>query len=461
MATPRKAKRASVETHIGLLSDKYELTMLEGFLKAGIAGRKATFELFGRKLPEGRSYGVVAGTERAIEAILSYKFSETDLDYLHDFLDPETLEYLAAYSFSGTVLGYAEGDYWFPYSPILTINATLGEAVILETLLLSIFNYDSAVASAASQLTLAAKGKHISELGSRRASEQSAVVAARAAYIAGFDATSNLEAGRRYGIPVFGTSAHAFTLAFPDEVSAFTAQVEALGAGTTLLVDTYDIEQGVINAIEVAGPGLGAVRIDSGDPFEVIPTVRKQLDELGATETKIVLSGDLDRKNVKAIIEAELPVDSFGVGTAVVTGDGYPAAGFVYKLVSIEDDNGFPRPVAKASAGTKKSIGGAKTAYREYDDSWQVVGEHLLTDDAGTPIFSDWDRLQQLYVNQGKIIDIPRAEEAREKHASNRADAPVSIQVASYVNDDQVWLNPAAVALDVEVEKDADAEIKK
>jgi nicotinate phosphoribosyltransferase len=439
----RKSIRKNTETHIGLMTDKYELTMLDAFIKKGIEGRRATFELFGRKLPESRSYGVVAGTQRAIEAILSYKFTETDLDYLSEFLSPSTLDYLAQYKFSGTVIGYNEGDYWFPYSPILTVTAPLGEAVILETLLLSIFNYDSAVASAASEVVSVSRESHIMEFGSRRTSENSAVAAARAAYIAGFDATSNLEAGRRYDIPVFGTSAHAFTLAFIDEKEAFAAQIEALGKDTTLLVDTYDIEEGIANAIEAAGTGLGAIRIDSGDPFEVVPAARKQLDELGATNTRIVLSGDLNAQTLRDIIEAELPVDSYGIGTSVVTGNGYPAAGFVYKLVSIEDETGHPVSVAKKSSGQKKSIGGAKTAYREYDEDWQVVGEHLLTDESGTPIFSDWDRLQVPYIASGKLLDLPTTQAAREKHLSNLSEAKVSEEVSTYVNDDKVWeLNP-------------------
>jgi len=219
--------------------------------------------------------------------------------------------------------------------------------------------------------------------------------------------------------------------------------VEALGKDTTLLVDTYDIEEGIANAVEVAGKNLGAIRIDSGDPFEVVPAARKQLDELGATNTRIVLSGDLNAQTLREIIEAELPVDSYGIGTSVVTGNGYPAAGFVYKLVSIEDETGHPVSVAKKSSGGKKSIGGAKTAYREYDEDWQVVGEHLLTDESGTPIFSDWDRLQVPYIASGKLLDLPTTQAAREKHLSNLAEAKVSEAASTYVNDDKVWeLNP-------------------
>ena len=427
------------DTHIGLLTDKYELTMLEGFIKAGVQDRKAVFELFGRKLPNGRNYGVVCGTARAIDSIMQFKFSESDLEYLSEFLSPETLDYLAKYAFSGTVIGYQEGDYWFPYSPLLTIYATLGEATILETLLLSIFNYDSAVASAASHLVSKVNGKPLMEFGSRRINEQAAVNASRAAYIAGFTATSNLEAGRAHKVPVFGTSAHAFTLAFQDEKKAFQAQVDTLGAQTTLLVDTYDITEGINNAIEVAGTSLGAIRIDSGDPFEVIPAAREQLDALGATGTKIVLSGDVDGESLEAFEQAGLAIDSYGVGTSVVTGDGAVAAGFVFKLVSVESDSGEMVHVAKESSSGKRSIGGAKTAYREFGADWEVVAEHLITDANGVLISSDWDRVQTVFISGGKLVELPETEGARALHAKNRAEAPVSPEVASYIDDEIVW----------------------
>lgn len=435
----KPVRRKAPETHLGLKTDKYELTMLEGFIKAGIVDRKAQYELFARKLPPGRQYGVVVGTARAIESIIQYRFSETDLDYLSEYLEPETLEYLENYSFSGSVTGYSEGDYWFPYSPILTINSTLGEATILETLLLSIFNYDSAVASAASHIVRAANGKPVLELGSRRTNEDSAIVAARAAYISGLTGTSNLEAGRKYGVPIFGTSAHAFTLAFQDEKKAFEAQIKTFGTNTTLLVDTYDITQGVANAIEVAGAKLNAVRIDSGDPFIVVPEVRAQLDELGAVDTKIVLSGDLDIEKIKLIAEANLPVDSYGIGTSLVTGSGYPAAGFVYKLVSVEDDNGYMVNVAKKSSDGKKSVGGTKTAYREFNANWEICGERMITDDSGTPVYSDWERLQKPYIVNGKLIELGDVETARKKHLTLTENTPISENMVAYVNDEPVW----------------------
>lgn len=435
----KTVRRKPPEVHLGLKTDKYELTMLEGFIKAGIVNRKAQYELFARKIPTGRKYGVVAGTARAIEAIIQFRFSETDLDYLSEYLNSDTIEYLENYSFSGSITGYQEGDYWFPYAPILTVNSTLGEATILETLLLSIFNYDSAVASAASHIVQAADGKPVLELGSRRTNENSAIVAARAAYIAGVTATSNLEAGRKYGVPIVGTSAHAFTLAFQDEKKAFQAQIDTFGVNTTLLVDTYDITEGVANAIEVAGVKLTAVRIDSGDPLIVVPEVREQLNELGAVDTKIVLSGDLDIEKIKLIREVNLPVDSFGIGTSLVTGAGFPAAGFVYKLVSIENDEGYMVNVAKKSSDDKKSVGGTKTAYREFNANWEIVGEHLITDDSSTPIYSDWERLQKPYIVNGKLIELGSVETARAKHLSNIKDNKIAHNVTSYVNDDIMW----------------------
>src|SRR4029079_4870850 len=199
-----------------------------------------------------------------------------------------TVEWLADYRFSGDVSGYAEGECYFPLSPVLVLESTFAEAVILETLVLSILNHDSAVASAASRMTTAARGRPCIEMGSRRTHEWAAVPAARAAYVAVFATTSNLEAGRTYGVPTAGTAAHAFTLLHDDERAAFTAQVGSLGAGTTLLGDPSDMAAAVRTAIEVAGTGLGAVRLDSGDLLVLAEQVRSQLDGLGATSTRII-----------------------------------------------------------------------------------------------------------------------------------------------------------------------------
>ncbi|MFC7675236.1 nicotinate phosphoribosyltransferase [Mycolicibacterium sp. GCM10028919] len=355
-----------------MFTDKYELTMLAAALRNGTAHRRTTFEVFARRLPDGRRYGVVAGTARLVEALSQFTFDDAALSLLDDFLDPDTLAYLAGYRFGGDVDGYPEGELYFPGSPVLSVRGTFAECVVLETLALSILNHDSAIASAAARMVSAAEGRPLIEMGSRRTHEEAAVAAARAAYLAGFSGSSNLAAEQRHGVPTMGTSAHAFTLLHAsasgtDEKAAFAAQVDALGVGTTLLVDTYDIAAGVANAVAVAGPELGAVRIDSGELGVLVRQVRDQLDGLGATGTKIVVSSDLDEFAIAAL-RAE-PVDSYGVGTSVVTGSGAPTAGMVYKLVEVDGI-----PVAKRSSH-KESHGGGKQALRLAKPSGTVVEE--------------------------------------------------------------------------------------
>ena len=346
-----------------LLTDRYELTMIDAALRDGTAGRPCVFELFARRLPGGRRFGVVAGTGRLLQELRDFRFGDDELRYLRDHavVSPETVAYLENYRFTGSIRGYREGELYFPGSPTLTIEGTFAEAVVLETLALSILNHDSAVATAAARMSIAAGDRPLAEMGSRRAGERSAVAAARAAYIAGFGATSNLEAGRTWGIPTMGTAAHSFTLLHDTEELAFRSQIDALGVETTLLIDTYDIREGVATAIRVAGTGLGGVRIDSGDLPTVAAAVRTQLDELGATGTKITVTSDLDEFAIAAL--AASPVDSYGVGTSVVTGSGSPTAGMVYKLVARQDAAGGWVAVAKASTD-KGSKGGRKAAFR-------------------------------------------------------------------------------------------------
>src|SRR3954470_23394980 len=311
------------------MTDQYELTMVSAALRDGTADRRCVFEVFARRLPTGRRYGVVAGQGRLMELIQDFRFAEEEIHFLRraKIVDESTAAWLAAYRFRGDIDGYAEGELFFPGSPILTVSGTFAECVVLETLILSVLNHDCAIAVAAARMVTAARGRPVIEMGGRRTHEEAAVAAARAAYLAGFSATSNLAAGRRYAIPTAGTAAHAFTLLHDDEKAAFASQVAALGKQTTLLVDTYDIAQGIRNAIAVAGPDLRAVRIDSGDLSVLASESRALLDSLGATETKIVVSGDLDEYSIAAL--AAEPVDSYGAGTAVVTGSGAPTAGLV------------------------------------------------------------------------------------------------------------------------------------
>ncbi|MEL0627171.1 nicotinate phosphoribosyltransferase [Salinibacterium amurskyense] len=358
-----------------LLTDQYELTMLDAAIGSGRHERQCVFEVFARRLPDSRRYGIVAGTGRLLELIEEFRFGDEELGFLarNSIVSPTTIDWLANYRFTGDISGYREGDAYFPGSPVLTVEGTFAEAVLLETLALSVLNYDSAVASAAARMVSAAGARPIAEMGSRRTGERSAVASARAAYIAGFSATSNLEAGRSWGVPTMGTAAHSFTLLHDSEEEAFQAQVDALGPSTTLLVDTYDVENAVELAVKVAGTGLGAVRIDSGDLATQVASVRAQLDSLGATKTRITVTNDLDEHAIAALRAA--PVDSFGVGTSVVTGSGYPAAGMVYKLVAHHNDAGEWVSVAKKSTA-KATVGGHKAAIRTMENG--VASSELI-----------------------------------------------------------------------------------
>ena len=369
-----------------LLTDHYELTMIDAAMRSGLHDRECVFEVFARRLPEGRRYGIVAGTGRLLDLIRDFRFEDTELGWLraHGIVTETTLDWLANYKFTGNISGYQEGEVYFPNSPILVVDGTFAEAVVLETLALSVLNYDSAIASAAARMVSAADARPLAEMGSRRTGEHSAVAAARAAFISGFAATSNLEAGREWGIPTMGTAAHAFTLLHDSEEEAFRSQVAALGSGTTLLVDTYDVQTAVETAVRVAGTGLGAVRIDSGDLPAQVAAVRRQLDSLGAVNTKITVTNDLDEYTIAALRAA--PVDSYGVGTSVVTGSGHPAASMVYKLVARRDNAGEWVSVAKKSAA-KATVGGRKHPVRSLENGVAVaetiyVGEEPKATDA-------------------------------------------------------------------------------
>lgn len=415
-----------------LLTDRYELTMIDAALRDGTASRPCVFELFGRRLPGARRFGVVAGTGRLLQQLRDFRFDDDELRYLRDnrVVSAEAISFFEGYRFSGSILGYREGEAYFPGSPVLTVEGTFAEAVVLETLALSILNHDSAVANAAARMSIAAGDRPLAEMGSRRAAERSAVAAARAAYIAGFSATSNLEAGRAWGIPTMGTAAHAWTLLHDTEEDAFRSQIEALGAETTLLVDTYDIRTGVETAVRVAGTGLGGVRIDSGDLPTVAAEVRAQLDELGATGTKITVTSDLDEFAIAAL--AASPVDAYGVGTSVVTGSGAPTAGMVYKLVARQGADGGWVGVAKASTD-KASKGGRKAAFRTLERG-TATSELIVVSDGFEEVASaaehpDARALQVVLVDHGEPDAAYEGHAgvalAREHHAMVREELPV------------------------------------
>ena len=349
-----------------MMTDMYEYTMLDAALKDGTANRKCVFEIFARHLPEGRRYGVVAGTGRILDALERFHLDDDDLRFLSDrkIVSAETIAWLERFHFSGSIKGYREGEMFFPNSPVLQVEGTFGECTLLETLLLSILNYDCAVASAASRMVTAAKDRPCMDMGGRRTNEWSAVAASRAAVVGGFQGTANLLAAQLYGLKAIGTAAHCFTLVHDSERDAFISQIDALGRNTTLLVDTYNIEEAVKTAVEVAGPELGGVRIDSGDLAALAQRVRNQLDALGATNTKITVTNDLDEYALAALQTA--PVDSYGVGTRLVTGSGAPTCAMVYKLTERENADGVMQPVAKKSKD-KATVPGRKLAFRSYE----------------------------------------------------------------------------------------------
>lgn len=409
-----------------LMTDQYELTMIRAALQAGTAERRSVFELFARRLPAGRRYGVVAGTGRALDAIEAFHFGAAELAFLKDqgIVDAATADYLAGYRFTGSVWGYGEGDLYFPGSPLLIVEGTFAEAVVLETVLLSIYNYDSAVASAASRMTLMAEDRPCIEMGSRRTNEAAAVAAARAAYIAGFASTSNLAAGQAYGVPTTGTAAHSFTLLHDSEDQAFAAQLAALGEDTTLLVDTYDIERAVRAGVALTKGRLGAVRIDSGDLCATAEDVRALLDDLGATQTRVIVTSDLDEWQLAALGRA--PVDGYGVGTSLVTGSGAPTCAMVYKLVARADNADPAAPltsVAKQSTD-KVSVGGQKYPVRRLDA--KGIAEAELIGLSPVPAVSgahDRPLLRQL-VDHGDIVGREPLSDARQRHAAARDELP-------------------------------------
>lgn len=359
-----------------LHTDQYELTMLATALADGTAHLPARFELFART-----GNGVTVGQQRLIDALDTFTFDRDTLDWLADIgaATPAVVDYLDGWEFTGTIRALPEGDRYAAGVPVLTVDTTFGDGLLLETLALSILNHDTAVATSVARIVEAAAGRPVLEMGSRRTHEDAAVAAARAAIIAGATATSNLAAARRYQLPSFGTAAHAWTLAHPGdggEQAAFAAQLDTFGVGTTLLVDTFDIATGIRRAVDAArdrgASGPGTIRIDSGDLLEEAVAARTLLDELGATGTRIVGSSDLDADRIAALVAADAPIDAFGVGTRAVAGLTPP--GFVYKLTAIDGVG-----VAKASSGGKATVAGAK-------DVWRLADGTLVATLDGEPV---------------------------------------------------------------------------
>lgn len=403
-----------------LKTDLYELTMLDAALQGLTAYRDCVFELFTRNLPPDRGWGVVAGVGRLVEAIGNFMPVGDDWEYLKylersGVISDAVRKYLYGFSFRGRIWAYREGTLFFPNSPVMRVEGTFAECVLIETLALSIMNHDSAIASAASRFRCAAGKALLVDMGSRRTDEDAAIHAARAAYVGGFDMTSNMAASRKYGIPVAGTHAHAWVLAHAkdgsyNEYEAYVNWFRKAGPKTTVLIDTYNTSAGLDLAIEAHDEVFGKdaipefrVRIDSGDPQEVMQLVHGKLNRDERTSNiGIVLTGDLTEDVIARIASRGryLPTPTYGVGTNLVTGAGYPTCGFVYKLVEI---NG--QPVSKTSWG-KGYKGGRKVAYRLFDkETGDPIAERLfvgqIPEKFPDPISGT--QLQKLFIDKGKV----------------------------------------------------------
>lgn len=380
--TPRYLAISSsrVRPSPALVTDLYELTMAESYLRAGVTGR-AVFSLFVRRLPPERRYLVAAGLEEALIYLEELRFTEDDLAYLAGtgrFSEP-LLAHLAGLRFTGDVRAIAEGRAVFGEEPLLEVSAPIIEAQIVETYLINVLHLHSLLASKAARCVDAARGRAVIDFGLRRAHGVDAgMAAARAAYLAGCAATSNVAAGQAYGIPISGTMAHSFIMAFPSELDAFRAYARSYPDGTTLLIDTYDVLQGARHAATVAhelraqGHHLGAVRIDSGDLAALSREVRALLDGEGLPDVQIIVSGNLDEYGIAALLDAGAPVDGFGVGTRMDASEDAPTLEMAYKLVEYEG-----RPVHKRSA-RKASLPGRKQVWR------QAGADRRYTDDTVT-----------------------------------------------------------------------------
>ena len=405
---------------LALNADLYELTMAAGYYDNNL-NIPATFEMFIRELPENRSYLVSAGLQHVINYILNLKFEKEDIQYLKSLssfkhVSNDFFNYLSNLNFSGDVWAMQEGEIFFPGEPMLRVTAPIIQAQIIETFVLSMLNFQTLVATKSTRVVQTAnfdgQKRGVMEFGSRRAhGPEASVLAARASYIAGCIGTSNVLAGKKFDIPVYGTAAHSWTLAFESEIKAFQAYNRVFPESTVLLIDTYDIEQGVRNAIKL-GKKFNGVRIDSGDLLEYSRIVRRILDENGYENVIIIASGDLNEYKIKELVDKKAPIDSFGVGTQMVTSEDAPSLGGIYKLVEIEKD-GEAQFKAKFSED-KATYPGKKQVYRIIDEKGNyqkdVIG--LIDENIG----KEHETLLQEVIKNGKLIyKFPELKNIQEK----------------------------------------------
>ncbi len=392
-------------TATALATDLYQLTMAAGYHRRGFSKSIATCELFVRRLPQVRRYLVAMGVDAVVSWIEALRFTREDVAFLKTLpalgpaITPDLEARLLDFRFSGDVWAVEEGTLVFENEPILRVRAPILEAQLLETYALSTINHATTIASKAARMVRAAGGRALVEFGTRRTHPDAAIDAARAAYACGFSGTSNVEAARRYAIPVLGTAAHMWTMAHPSEVDAFRGYMDVFPEGAILLIDTYDTPEGARRAARIAKEKLKGVRIDSGDLDALSREVRAILDHEGAPQARIVVSGDLNEHSIAALVAAGAPVDTFGVGTELVCSVDAPTLGGVYKLVELEDAAG-KRPVAKFSEG-KATMPGPHQVLRIFGESGRMVRDVVVLDDEEPLTLTAGERARSLL---GQVI---------------------------------------------------------
>jgi nicotinate phosphoribosyltransferase len=413
-----------------LFTDLYELTMAAAFFREGM-GETATFSLFARRLPAERAFMVAAGLEDALEYVRTFRFTRDALDFLHQLgrFDATFLDHLAGLRFTGEVRAVAEGTVVFPDEPILEVTAPVIEAQLLETALLNICHLQSVLASKAARVTIAARGRQVAEFGLRRSHGSDAgLKAARCAWISGCDSTSDVLAGKTYGIPLSGTMAHSFVTAFPRELDAFRTYAREFPDSAILLIDSYDTIEGAKNAVIIArelaaaGTKLTGVRLDSGDMLSLSREVRRILDEAGFPEVRIVVSGGLDEHDIEALLAEDAPIDAFGVGTRLNVSADAPSLDLVYKLVRYGD-----RDVLKLSEGKETWIG-AKAIYRTRDAEGKAAGDVLALADEPPPAGAGESLIRTVMRGSELLSPPPPLAEARQRCAEQIGALPEGLR---------------------------------
>ncbi len=435
-----------------LLTDLYQLTMLQAYLERGTLAT-AVFELFVRKRPPGRNFLVAAGLEQALQYLENLRFQDEDLGWIAEsgLFKPEFVDFLAGLRFEGDVYAMPEGTLFFPDEPILRVVAPLPQAQLVETRLINIVNFQSMVASKAARSVLAAEGKLLVDFGLRRAhGAEAGLFAARAAYLAGFNGTATVLAGREYGIPLYGTMAHSFVQAHDSEVQAFEDFARTFPKNAILLIDTYDTERAARRVVELArklaadGIQIRGVRIDSGDLASHARHVRRILDEGGLSQAIIFASGNLDEEKLAALVQGGAPIDGFGVGTSLTTSSDAPFLDSVYKLQE------YAGRARRKRSEQKATWPGRKQVYRRYDGKGFLASDVLTLEtdpQEGEPL------LLQVMAGGRRLSPPPALKEIRERTLAQYARLPHALRALGPAPPYPVEVAPALRALAEEVDR--------